>query len=241
MIYLLYGDDVTRALATLGRFRARFRREVPSVWRQFDCEEVSDQEQFYNELGAPSLFGSKDFLIIKHASIAPEDAHEIFESLIHQWANDDSVVIFFERGVPTKNKIFDLLLKNKKTKSEEFKVKSAPIVSGAVSDRDLFIVGDLWGRREKVSAVVKYEELLRNGYSADDILRTVLWHARNVCLAAVGKTNEMKPFVANKALQQARNFSGNSLEHAFTTLVGLDNKYKKETLETGLLHFLLTH
>ena len=226
MIYLLYGEDVPRALSTLGRFRSRFRREVPSLWRQIDCEEESEQSKIYFELGGQSLFGSKDFLIIKHVSAAPEDTQEIFKNLVNRWANDDSIVVFFERETPVKNKIFDLILKNKSTKREEFKKKEVQNVSRVLDSRDLFLIGDLWGRREKNSLIVKYEELLRKGQAPDEILRTVLWHVKNICMAAVGKTREMKPFVANKALQQARNFNGDSLEQAFTTLVGLDNKYK---------------
>ena len=240
MIYLLYGEDVPRALNTLGRFRSRFRREVPSMWRQIDCEEEGEHSKIYFELGGQSLFGLKDFLIIKHASAAPEDTHDFFKKLVDRWTDDDSIVVFFERETPVKNKIFDLIFKNKNTKSEEFKKKGVQNASRILDNRDLFLIGDLWGRREKGSLVLKYEELLRGGHVPDEILRTLLWHIKNVCMAAVGKTQDMKPFVANKAREQARNFNGDSLERAFKTLVGLDNKYKKETLETGLLHFFLT-
>jgi DNA polymerase III delta subunit len=239
MIYLLYGEHVLAALAKVKVFEKRFRREVTHEWQLINFEEEGIDERFPATVGA-SLFAKKDYYIIKHASEASEESRELLLDLIKRWENDDSVVVFFERGVPLQNALFEKI--KKASKHEELSLPAdQKLGSVETSDRDLFLLGDLWGRREKSRLILKYEELLRHGFLPEDILRTLLWHVKNVCLASSGKTSEMKPFVAGKASQQARNFSADSLERAFTKLVGLDDKYKRETLETGLLHFFLTH
>lgn len=237
MIYLLYGENVRGALDTLKSFERRFRKEVPHEWQSIDFED-GDQDEKASIIAGDSLFARKGYYIIKHASRAEGGAADILKSKIKKWKDDTSVVVFFERGTPAKSPFFDLLKKS--SKHEEF-IRKDEIMRSGRDDRDLFALGDIWGRREKARLIVAYEELLRRGYAADEILRTLVWHAKNIGLAAQGKTHGMKPYVAGKAKDQARNFMPGALHRAFDRLVLLDNKFKKETLETELLYLFLTY
>lgn len=240
MIYLLYGDDIRRARGTLAKFQERFRREVSDEWRFIDFEDDLLAPEFERIVAGDHLFAKKDYCIIQHASRAPEEFHDAIKKKVEQWKKDDSVIVFYEREVPLKNAIFEYI--KKIAKSEEFAIPASQR-RGAPKrdDRNLFVVGDLWGRREVSKLIVTYHKMIEVGFAPDDIMRTLLWHVKNLFLASVGKTREMKPFVARKAEAQARNFTPRALEDSYRALVMLDDKHKKDTLETRLLHFFLTN
>ncbi len=116
-----------------------------------------------------------------------------------------------------------------------------PVGPDTVEERELFLLGDLWGRREKERAFLHYERLLSGGLGADQVFRTLLWHVKNLCLAASGEVSKMNPFVARKAKEQARNFSREKLSQAHEDLVMLDvhEKWGQGSIELGLVKFLL--
>ena len=118
----------------------------------------------------------------------------------------------------------------------------SPETSPVIEDRELFLLGDLWGRGERERAFLQYQRLLSGGFGADSILRTLLWHVKNLCLASSGQVSKMNPFVARKAREQARNFSQGSLPRAYEDLVMLDvhEKWGRGSIEFGLVKFLLT-
>jgi hypothetical protein len=238
MIYLLYGENVLAALEKVKAFEKRFRREVPHAWRLINFEDDGADEQFPANIEA-SLFAKKDYYIIKHATQADEESTRQLKDLIGRWEGDDSVVVFFERDRPAKSKLFDVI--KKASKHEEFAISDdQKTKSIARDDRDLFLLGDLWGRRERKRLIWQYDTMIHAGFSADDILRTFLWHVKNLFQARVGKTAEMKPYVAQKAAQQARNFTAEQLEKGYQELVFMSDFRAKERLELKLLHFFLT-
>ena len=109
-----------------------------------------------------------------------------------------------------------------------------------IRENEVFVLGDLWGTRAKRSALMQYHQFLEAGFEPDAVLRALVWHVKNLCLAAHGRTNDMKPFVAQKARQQARNFSPDALDNALFALVKMSDMRAREFIETRLLHFLLT-
>ncbi|MEK7649785.1 MAG: hypothetical protein AAB367_02420 [Patescibacteria group bacterium] len=118
MIYLLYGSNTTASREMLERFAVRFRREAGPAWEMIDCTDEAGGARLL-AIGSGSLFGSKDFYIIKYASELDADMREALKMHLERWAQDDSVVVFWEEGVPIKNKIFSDIEKYA-NKKEEF-------------------------------------------------------------------------------------------------------------------------
>lgn len=284
MIYFLFGQDSRASRKVLDKFIVRFSKEVPHAWIFVDFGKDEDQESVLDKL-APSLFAKKMYAVIKDASRLEDDA--VLLDVVRPWAEDDSVVVFYESSPMPKGKLFAFLQKHAKT--EEFSHKSLDeirrFVAGEVKkneanidavekrrlenlyqenpdlfhqefekillggtfnspknnieDRELFNLGDAWGMRDSRRAISLYERLIQTGFEPDAILRTLMWHVRNVCLASRGYTKDMKPFVARKAESQARKFSLEDLERAYIELLSASDFRKKENLETRLLSFLL--
>ncbi len=110
-----------------------------------------------------------------------------------------------------------------------------------LADQELFALGDAWGKRERLKSVAIFEKLVAGGLEPDSILRTFLWHVRNLALATHKKAQEISsPFVARKAAAQAQNFSQLDIDGAYFTLMSISDPRGKDFLETRLLHFLLT-
>ncbi len=105
MIYLLYGQNTTVSRQMLERFTARFGREAGPAWEIIDCGDEMGNTRL-GLIGSGSLFGSKDFYIIKNASMLDTDMRDVFRSHLARWAEDGSVIVCWEDGVPIKNKIF---------------------------------------------------------------------------------------------------------------------------------------
>jgi len=237
MIYLLYGDDVLRSRAVLKKFRERFRRETGSAWRHIDCEDDEIDERLPTEIGGQSLFARKDYVIVEHASALPEKLAHTLEQVLPHWIEDDSVIVFYERGTP-KNKLFKRIFEVA-GKKEEFRSASAS-PSNAPQERELFALGDAWGTKAKGLAFIKYNQLLDAGFEPDAILRTLMWHVKNLALATHKKAKEISsPFVARKAVEQARNFRADEIDGAYFKLLSMSDPRGKDFLDTRLLEFLL--
>lgn len=284
MIYFLFGQDARASRKVFDKFIARFSKEVPHAWTFIDFEKEEDQESVLDKL-SPSLFAKKIYAVIKDASRLEDEAALL--EIARPWAEDDSVVVFYESGPLPKGKLFTFLQKHAKT--EEFSYKSSEeikrFVAGEIKkseahieaiekrrlenlyqenpdlfyqefekillggtlnspknrieDRELFNLGDAWGMRDSRRALSLYERLIQAGFEPDAILRTLMWHVKNVCLAGRGYTKDMKPFVARKAESQAKRFSPEELERAYIELLNASDFRKKENLETRLLSFLL--
>ncbi|MEK7630728.1 MAG: hypothetical protein AAB417_01745 [Patescibacteria group bacterium] len=121
MIYLLYGSNTTASRGMLERFAVRFRREAGPAWEMIDCTDEAGGERL-TLIGSGSLFDSKDFYIIQHASMLDVDMRDALKSHLVRWTEDDSVIVFWEEGVPIKNKIFNDIEKyaNKKEEFTDF-------------------------------------------------------------------------------------------------------------------------
>jgi DNA polymerase III delta subunit len=290
MIYLLYGSNIAASRQMLERFILRFKREAGPSWEMIDGADDGAASHIA-QIGSGSLFAKKDFYIIKRASALDIDMRDALKSHLERWAKDDSVIVFWEEGIPVKNKIFTDIEKcaNKKEEFSDFtrqkfsafvdaRAKDAGASVGtdakeslwlaynkqpqhfarelervllggeierahgtdAPSDKDIFMLGDLWGSGERVRAALLFERFVRAGYDASDVLRPFLWHIKNLARVASGKMGDMKPFVVQKARTQMRNFSRGQIEAAYLQLLEMSDMTKKETLETRFLQFLLT-
>ncbi|MSR76091.1 MAG: hypothetical protein EXS68_00690 [Candidatus Ryanbacteria bacterium] len=138
MIYLLYGSNTTASRQMLERFAVRFRREAGPAWEMIDCDDEARGERL-SQIGSGSLFGSKDFYIIKRASDLDADMRDALKSHLERWAQDDSVVVFWEEGTPTKNKIFSDIEKyaNKKEEFTDFtRQKFSAYIDAAAKEVD---------------------------------------------------------------------------------------------------------
>lgn len=288
MIYLIFGQDLKRSRKLLSEFEDRFRREAASGWQSLDGRECEEIEVFF---AARSLFGNKDYFLIKHASLLGADSKNFLSSLLGHWEKDDSVIVFYEEGVPEKDELF-LELKKRATKKQEFKelvgeslnlwlqseaVKRSLHLSvkdklelferagkdlgklenelekmalgyqrtsykDVPKEKDLFLLGDLWGGRQIEVAVLGYWRLLRGGIGPDQILRVLLWHVKNLLLVLKRETRGLHPFVVRKAEIQARLRERDKLLEAYDSLLLLDihDKWGRGSLQYGILHFLLT-
>lgn len=109
-------------------------------------------------------------------------------------------------------------------------------------DKDLFLLGDLWGTRERERAFLKYQHMLEVGFDTEQVLRTLIWHTRTLLLIAKKETKGIHPFVARKATLQLKNFTRESLECAYSALVMFDvgAKWGKGSIEFGLYRFFLS-
>ncbi|MEK7643117.1 MAG: hypothetical protein AAB372_01585 [Patescibacteria group bacterium] len=292
MIYLLYGEETKRSLGMLRDFERRFQAEVPvGGWQRFDFKDEMDQERFLLGAGSQALFSQKDFYIIRNPSHASPRSARTLEELLPHWAGKDSIVVFFEEGVPEKNETFNFL-KRTASKSQEFSKPSSAqaktwmegelkrrsavlsedqkrsllaryggdlwaleseldraLAGGSpvslkltVDERELFSLGDLWGRRERAQTVLKYDILLRSGFPSERMLWTMMWHIKSLFAVATGQTKGMNPYVLRKSTDQMRNFSQDELSDAYKALVELDvdEKRGERSLEIGMLHFFLT-
>ncbi|KKU52070.1 MAG: hypothetical protein UX74_C0016G0009 [Parcubacteria group bacterium GW2011_GWA2_47_10b] len=289
MIYLLYGENTSASRRVLEKFLERFRREAEAGWKYVNCEDEPAAEEFIQGLGSRSLFGQKDYYIIKYPTALSDAARERLGAVLERWAKDASVVVFYERMAPAKDKLF-ADIKKYAAKAEEFPLGSfekilplirdelsrhqrslAPkegeqlrawhdenperfwsefekvLLGGNVSERssvispnELFSLGDFWAKRERSRAFLAFEKLRERGFEPDNIFRAFLWHVKNLNLAARGKTKDMKPFVAQKAREQARNFNEDELADAYESLLLMSDPRGRDMLETRLLHFLLT-
>ncbi|MDA1334812.1 MAG: hypothetical protein O2794_02235 [bacterium] len=290
MIYLLFGEDRQASSRNLQKFIDRFESEVPFAWHQIRCDNENGFDTLLESIGGDTLFGKKSYLIIKNLSKADSGAEEILKDFIKGWEGDDSIIVFYEEGIPKKGKLFDAIKKRAKqvqefnyisivklrdyieseavrTKTkisaevkehltrlyqdspEKFTGEFEKILLGGeanrivtnMQDKELFLLGDYWGRGEREKAFFHFEKLMMAGFKPDGVLRTLLWHVRNICSAEVGNIKGMSSFVLSKASNQARNFSHEELERAQEALVMWSDPRKKEDLETGLLYFLLAH
>ncbi len=289
MIYLLHGSNTILSREMLDRFISRFMREAGHGWEIVDCADGGFDE-YIVRVGSPSLFGPKDFYIIKRASMIDVDARNALKAHLVRWSSDDSVIVFWEECTPVKNKVFSDIEKyaNKKEEFTNFTRQKfsayidahakkigvsvdasakeslwlsyintpdrflgeleSVLLGGAVtqsvvsapSNNDLFLLGDLWGSGDGTRAALLFERCMRAGFKPDDVLRTFMWHIKNLARVASGNTASIKPFVLGKARTQMRNFSRGQIEEAYLKLLEMSDMRKKETLETRFLYFLLT-
>ena len=107
-------------------------------------------------------------------------------------------------------------------------------------DQELFLLGDLWGTRSRMKALLQYESLLRRHFIPERMLWTMLWHVKRLILASKDETRAMNPYVARKSKEQARNFTFDELVRAYDELVSLEDRIVRESLDVGLLKFFLT-
>ena len=237
MIYLLYGDDAVKSRAVLRKFRERFLRETGSAWRHIDCEDEDAVDRLATELGGQSLFSKKDYIIVEHASALPEKLVRTVEEMLARWQGEDSVIVFYERGTPRSKlfkKIFEVAHKKEEFRGPGMNARKVP------DERELFSLGDAWGRRERTKSVALFEHLVSTGFEPESILRTLLWHIKNLALVSHKKAKEISsPFVARKATEQARNFKIEDIDGAYFKLLSISDPRGKDFLETRLLEFLL--
>jgi DNA polymerase III delta subunit len=111
---------------------------------------------------------------------------------------------------------------------------------GGLEDNELFLLGDAWGKRQKASALILYQRLIESGFEPVRILRTLMWHVKNLNYAIRGKSGDMKPYVAGKAKEQARNFDKDELSEHYEVLLRMSDPRGSEYLDTKLLRFLLS-
>lgn len=117
------------------------------------------------------------------------------------------------------------------------------VADEVLEDKDLFLLGDLWGARERERAFLKYQRMLTLGFDAEQVLRTLIWHLRTLLLIAKKETKGIHPFVMRKATLQLKNFTQESLERAYSALVMLDvgAKWGRGSIEFGLYRFFLSN
>jgi DNA polymerase-3 subunit delta len=121
MIIFLYGEDVFRSRAKLLELKAAYLRKHEDAGGLFDYafDESGEEvvKEFAASLGTGGLFASKKLIVVRNLLSAPETLQgrvlEILERNIARMEKDaDTVVVFWEEGVPKKtNKLFRLFEK----------------------------------------------------------------------------------------------------------------------------------
>ena len=155
MIYVIFGNDTRRSRDLLREFEVRFAREVPHAYQVIDCEEDGAEMKIERDVGSSSLFGTKDYCIIRHASTLSLSLQSVLQEVASRWQHDDSVAVFYERGVPEKNDFFDFLQKAAHKKQEFKELSSGELLR--------FLEGELKKRSASLSPDEKEAVLVASG------------------------------------------------------------------------------
>jgi len=236
MIYLITGQDFTRAQNTFQKYATIFRAKQPeaSVF-EFTPEDFNPGEFKEAALGQ-TLFLTKQIILSRRLS-DNEVARELVAGLVKDLAASASVFLFYEPE--TNGELAKKLAKHAK------EVKTFEAKEQIKTEFNIFTLTDALGERDREKLWVLYQRAERAGIKSGEIFWKMVWQVKNMIVASTAKdpqSTNLKPFVFSKALKASRNFSLIELKNLANNLADLlANTYpESEEFNAGLEKIVLT-
>lgn len=236
MIYLITGQDFTRAQNTFQKYVAIFRAKQPeaSIF-EFTPEDFNPGEFKEAALGQ-TLFVNKQIILARRLSES-EEAGALITGLIKDLAASSSVFLFYEPETDS-----DLAKKLAKHAKE---VKIFETKEKVKTEFNIFTLTEALGERDREKLWVLYQRAERAGIKSGEVFWKLVWQVKNMIVASTAKdpqSTNLKPFVFSKALKASRNFSLSELKNLANNLANLlaSTYPESEEFNAGLEKIVLT-
>lgn len=212
MIYVLTGNDRNAILEktkgiidSLGEGVHVYRRD-PDTWNERDFQEITESE---------ALFGGVS-VVVCDGLLGDPTSREVVLSRISRLAESAHHIILRE---PTLEEEVRGVFVKEKVRIESYVGKEVRFEAPNV-----FPLADALGNKDRKSAWLVFQALVRTGVSPEELLPTLIWKVRAMWTAKRGGTAKdlgMKDFPFNKALQDAQGWQEKELRNLSFALLGL--------------------
>ncbi len=187
MLYLLYGDQVTKKQDALERVLQT--HDNPGIFLVAKGEEytlIIDEH-----LGSTSLFGGKSAVIFDEALADKEARADLLERTL-EMAESENLFIFIEQKALKETLT---AFKDAKAKIEEYSAKEEKTYGAGTFN--VFALTDAFARKDKKEAWVVLERALMSGKSPEEIAGLTFWQIKSLPLVkdprATAASLGMKP------------------------------------------------
>jgi len=240
MIYLFYGPDIEKSKCAMRECVEVFHSKYTTAhFHELDDDTFSQKE--CEELMCSKDLFSPQSVVVFRALCENKDAHEFVKKHIKDFAQSDTIFIFFERNVPSAT--LALFKKNIK------EVHYFPLAQKKNKPFNVFGLTDAIGRRDRKNAWVMLQKAYCEGEEAERMLSLVFWQIKNIVLVKnmqekkEGSLASLKlnPFVLKKTLSFSKNYSHNEACSLSSQLVALYHDVRRggEDVRSGLERFVL--
>jgi len=238
MIYLLYGNDTTKARLKLRSLIDSLQAKKPNASLVRITEESFSEDRVQEVTGTQGLFESRLIVVFDHV-LSNKDAESSIFSSLKELSRSENVCIFLEEALDPKT----LSVFKKHSQKIQFF-----LLGGQLKRRktfNLFELSDALGDRNKKGLWVLYQKGKFNGVSAEEAHGILFWGVKNIHLAQSTESAEeaqLNPFVFRKAARFAKNYSISELSSLSASLVELYHDARRGMcpLDIALERFILT-
>jgi DNA polymerase III delta subunit len=216
MLYFLYGKNMDGARAKALELVSVMQKRKPDA-ELFKIDQDNWSEGRFEEfLGSQGLFERK-FIVLASRIFENKEIKDFVIEKLDLLKNSENVFIFINEVVDKKT--LDAVGKfADKVQSFEGKEEKK------VEPFNTFALADALGERNRKKLWVIYEKAIRSGATPEEISGILFWQIKNMIISSETKNateSGLNPFVFNKALRYAKNFSDNDLSKFAQELVSI--------------------
>lgn len=208
MIFVFHGDNQPALRNDFLRLKKGYDES------RFWSEELADIPSY---LAAPSLFGKKELVILEDPLLG--EAVSLAGELGRQSLAGSG-------GFPARDVIF--LFRRRLNQGELGRFKGVQIRDFRDDlPKNVFPLLDALLARRKSRALLEARRLLREGHSADYLLKMINWQFRNLARLKSGAVKGINPYVVKKLRRFERNWRDADLRRAFSLILREDLRRKR--------------
>ena len=229
MIYLLHGEDTTKAREKMHALVDSLRAKKPDAsFFKIDNEHWSDA-QLEEYISSPGLFEQK-YIVVLDRVFENKEAKEYVLKNIKDVGVSENIFIILEGKLDKKTL----------TKFEKNAEKVVGFTKKATKKSEkfnIFALSDAFGGRKKKELWVLFQKAVNAGISPEEIHGTLFWVVKSIILSK--NTNNAKeaglnPFVFRKSASFAKNFDEKELKNIFSSLVSMYHDARRGGMELGV-------
>ncbi|MFA6397882.1 MAG: hypothetical protein WDK96_03520 [Candidatus Paceibacterota bacterium] len=229
MIYLIYGSDIKRkreASNKLANSIVGLDSKKNDMVPFFKITDVDfNQNQLEEFIFGTGLF-DPNYVILLENVLENEETEEFILSKIKEIEVSHNTFIFFERDIL--KPILSKFEKHSK-KVEKFELDEKKELKGF----NIFSITDSFGRRDKKSTWLLYQEAMNSNLDPEDVLNILFWQIKTILISKGNseKDSGLKPFVFKKAFGFSKNFKDEELKNISSKLTSIFHENRRKTMD----------
>jgi DNA polymerase III delta subunit len=238
MIYLLYGSDTEKSRSKLHGLVESLLKKKPDASHLKITDETYTDAQLEELITSMGLFATKSIIEVDNVFRNKEAKATVLEKL-KEIKESENIFVFLE-GLLTKAELAKF--EKNAEKVQEFSANEPEVQ--VKKDFNIFSLTDALGRKDKKNLWVLYTKAKMKDVSDEEIHGILFWQIKAILQALSGKSAKetgLNPFVYQKSLGFARNFSEGELQKTSSELISIYHNARRGITDfsLGLEKFIL--
>ncbi|VAW11996.1 hypothetical protein MNBD_BACTEROID05-735 [hydrothermal vent metagenome] len=230
MIYLLYGEDTTKAREKMHSIVDSMCAKKPDA-SLFKMDSYNfNHAQLEEFVMSAGLFVQK-YIVVLDNVFENKEYKEVVVGKVKEIGASENVFVILEGKLDKKTVT---KIEKKAEKVQEFAKNT---LSEKKKDFNIFSLTDAIGRRDRKKAWVLFQQATAGGVSPENIHGTIFWGVKSILLATGARTAKeagLNPFVFSKSVLFSKNFKKGELENISSKLISIYHEARRGGTELGV-------